>query len=47
VVAAHHSHDTVAVPLPSTNGQRPDGVASPAAGVLVADAPPSDRDPTP
>ncbi|MGH9260608.1 MAG: AAA family ATPase, partial [Acidimicrobiales bacterium] len=39
VVDAHRSHETVAVPLPSTNGQGPDGTV-PGGGVLVADAPP-------
>ena len=41
VVAAHRDHETVALPLPKTNGQHPDGVAAipVAASVLVADAP--------
>jgi cell division protease FtsH len=39
VVTAHREHETVALPLPKTNGQHPDGVAEPpvAAAVLVAD----------
>jgi hypothetical protein len=39
VVTAHREHETVALPLPRTNGQHPDGVAEPpvAAAVLVAD----------
>jgi ATP-dependent Zn protease len=39
VVTAHREHETVALPLPKTNGQHPDGVAEHpvAASVLVAD----------
>ncbi len=47
VVDAHQAHDTVAMPLPKTNGQHPDGVAvGPVpTGVLAADGPPADASP--